>query len=300
MQLPYLDAIWLFTRSDMKTIVFPQSILGATTAFAACTLHQPFVQYSTFDWFMVRYPLALIWTWLNLLPFNIFNQLSNAAINEDRINKPWRPLPSNRISQKQAASLMYVHYIVAILAGWYIGGFRQSLLLVALGVWYNIGGGADRSFLIRNIINAMGILSFETGAIEMALGRQLLMTGPLIQWIAILASVISFTIQTQDLQDIEGDARRGRRTMPIAIGNIRTRRLTGLFILGSSVLCPLYWSLTWHIIVSLLLLGILISCHMIIYRTLEDDRRTFSVWNVWLFCLSLLPLVRYMGFDCMG
>ncbi|KAI0428962.1 UbiA prenyltransferase family-domain-containing protein [Xylaria sp. FL1042] len=287
MELPYLEAIWLFTRSDMKTIVFPQSIFGITTAFAACTLHQPFIQYNALDWFMIRYPLALIWTWLNLLPFNIFNQLSNAAINEDRINKPWRPLPSNRISQKQAASLI-----------WYIGGFRQSTFLLILGIWYNVGGGADNDFLMRNIINAMGILSFGTGATEVALGSQLLMKRPLIQWIGILASVISFTVQTQDLGDVEGDARRGRRTMPITIGDTNTRRLTVLFILGFSVLCPVYWSLSWHIIASLLLFGASISSRMMIYHTPEDDKWTFLTWNIWLVCIYLLPLVRYMGFNC--
>ena len=61
------------------------------------------------------FPLALMWTWLNLLPFNIFNQVGNAAIAEDCINKPWRPLPARIINQKQAISLMSAHYILAVI-----------------------------------------------------------------------------------------------------------------------------------------------------------------------------------------
>ncbi|KAI8631112.1 UbiA prenyltransferase family [Xylariaceae sp. FL1651] len=288
MPLSYFKAIWLFTYSDIKTIVVPQSTFGIAAAFAACTLQQTPVEYSIFDWLMVHYPLALTWTWLNLLPFNIFNQLSDAAIAEDYANKAWRPLPARIISQKQAMFLMGVSYVLAVITAWYIGGFRQSGLLIALGIWYNALGGADGNFIIRNIINALGILSFASGAMEVALGTRLLMATRSMQWIAILILVILTTIQVQDLGDVEGDVERGRRTMPIVIGDKPTRWLTALFVFASSVLCPVHWSISWHILVLYLLLGVYVSHRVLMHRSVEADKFTFKFWNVWYLALDCL------------
>ncbi|KAI1415789.1 UbiA prenyltransferase family [Hypoxylon sp. FL1857] len=279
--------------------MFPQSIFGLMTAYAACLLHQPPIGHGTLSWFFVRYPLALFWTWSNLLPFNIFNQLSEEAIEEDRINKPWRPLPSGIIKREQALVLMLKHYIFTVIASIGIGGLRQSFSLVLLGTWYNAGGGADRSFIIRNIINAAGILSFASGAMEVALGTPLLMTRPSVQWLCILASVIFSTIQTQDLYDTEGDSYRNRKTMPLVIGDSLTRWWTAFMVLAFSVLCPAYWSLGWHVFVLPMFLGGLVAMRTLSYRTAEADKRTFQIWNAWLVSIYSLPLLRLLLLGCL-
>ncbi|KAI2469861.1 UbiA prenyltransferase family [Annulohypoxylon bovei var. microspora] len=294
----YLRTIWLFTYSDMKTIMFPQSIFGAVTAYAACVLDQPSASHGTMSWLLVRYPLALFWTWSNLLPFNIFNQLSEDAIEEDRINKPWRPLPSGMISREQAASLMRKHYVSAVIVSSSIGGLRQALSLVILGTWYNAGGGADNSFIIRNIINAAGILSFASGAMEVALGTPLSMTSSWVQWMSILASVIFSTVQTQDLYDMEGDSIRDRKTMPLVVGDLWTRWYTAAAVSIFSVLCPAYWSMRWHGFVLPLLLGGLIVTRTLTWRTPGADKRTFQIWNAWLVSVYFLPVVRYLDLGC--
>ncbi|KAI1384891.1 UbiA prenyltransferase family-domain-containing protein [Hypoxylon trugodes] len=290
----YIRTIWLFTYSDMKTIVFPQSIFGVMTAYAASVLDQPTASHGALSWVLVRYPLALFWTWSNLLPFDIFNQLSEDAIEEDRINKPWRPLPSGIVDRERATTLMLRHYIFAIIVSSSIGGLHQSLFLVLLGTWYNAGGGADRSFVIRNLINAAGILSFASGAMEVALGTPLLVTETSAQWIGILASVIFTTIQTQDLYDTEGDACRGRKTMPLVIGDSPTRWWTAVIVLMFSILCPLFWSLGQLACVLPLVFGVIIAVRTLTRRTPEADRRTFQFYNVWMVSIYSLPLIRYL------
>ncbi|OTA84416.1 hypothetical protein M434DRAFT_83327 [Hypoxylon sp. CO27-5] len=296
----YIKTIWLFTYSDMKTIMFPQSIFGIMTAYAACVLHQPTAGHGALGWFFVRYPLALLWTWSNLLPFDIFNQLSEEAIEEDRINKPWRPLPSGIINREQASSLMLKHYIFALIISVNIGGLRQSMSLILLGTWYNAGGGADKSFVIRNVINAAGILSFASGAMEVALGTPLLMTRSSMQWLGILASVIFSTIQTQDLYDMEGDSYRNRKTMPLVVGDSLTRWWTAVMVLGFGLICPGYWSLRWHGFVIPVSLGGAIAARTLSYRTPEADKRTFQIWNVWLVSIYSLPLLRLLDSGCLG
>ncbi|KAI0148177.1 UbiA prenyltransferase family-domain-containing protein [Hypoxylon sp. NC0597] len=295
----YIKTIWLFTYSDMKTIMFPQSIFGVMTAYTACILHQPTADYGIWDWLFVRYPLTLLWTWSNLLPFDIFNQLSEEAIEEDRINKPWRPLPSGMINREQASSLMLKHYIFAVIVSINIGGLRQSISLILLGTWYNAGGGADRSFVIRNAINAAGILSFASGAMEVALGTPLLMTRPSIQWLGILAFVIFSTIQTQDLYDMEGDSYRNQKTMPLVLGDSLTRWLTAVMVAVFSFVCPGYWHLGWHGFVIPLLLGGLIATRTLSYRSPEGDKRTFQIWNAWLVSIYSLPVLRFLDSGCL-
>ena len=114
---------------------------------------------------------------------------------------------------------------------------------------------------------------------DVALGNPLLITRST-QWVAILALVISTTVQTQDLGDVEGDVERGRRTMPIALGDKPTRWLTVFFILTFSMFCLIYWSLDWYICALYLLLGATISFRVLIYRNASADRNTFKFWNV--------------------
>ncbi|KAI0183115.1 UbiA prenyltransferase family-domain-containing protein [Xylaria flabelliformis] len=295
----YFTTVWLFTYSDMKTIIFPQSIFGVIAAYTACLMEQPpsFTHGMPY-FFLTRFPLSLLWTWSNVLPFNIFNQLGSQAIEEDRVNKPWRPLASGRVNERTARYMMYSHYVMAIVISSYIGGLRQSLSLLILGTWYNAFGGADKSFLVRNIINAFGYISFMSGAMEVAMGARLMATRSLVQWFGILGLVIFLTVQIQDISDTEGDRLRGRVTMPLVFGHVFTRWWTAALIWTFSSLCPAYWSLTWHSFVALVGLGSLVAIRMLIYRSVEADKRTFQIWNAWLVSIYMLPLIRFMAHGC--
>ncbi|KAI0545596.1 UbiA prenyltransferase family [Xylaria curta] len=295
----YLAIVWLFTYSDMKTILFPQSIFGVTTAYTACLMKQsPSFTRGIPVFFLARFPLSLLWTWSNLLPFNICNQLGFQAIEEDRINKPWRPLASRRISTSNAKFMMCSHYVLAIVISSWIGGLRQSLILLILGTWYNAFGGADKSFLVRNIINASGYISFMSGAMEVAMRARLMATRSLVQWFGILGLVIFLTVQIQDICDTEGDRKRGRVTMPLVFGHVFTRWSTATLIWTFSSLCPAYWSLAWQSFVAPVGLGLLVAIRMLIYRSVEADKRTFQIWNAWLVSIYVLPLIRFMVHGC--
>lgn len=295
----YGRTIWLFTYSDMKTIIFPQSILGTILASAACLFQETTLAHDSLDLLFFRYPLALFWTWSHLLPFNIFNQLSEDAINEDRINKPWRPLPAGRLSRRQARLMMLAHYLIAIAISFGIGGLRQGLLTIGLGVWYNAGGGADNSVLVRNFINAAAYISFASGAMEAALGSPLILSRTLLKWMCILAAVILLTVQLQDLFDIEGDASRGRRTMPLVLGDTVTRWYSAIMVVASGIVCPAYWSLGWYGFGLPVLLGLTIAARTLAYRHPRADTRTFLIWNGWLVLIYTLPLVRYNASGCL-
>lgn len=51
--------------------------------------------------------LAIIWTWLQLLQFDTSNQTVGSSPEEDAKNKPYRPIPSKRITIEQTLALRW-------------------------------------------------------------------------------------------------------------------------------------------------------------------------------------------------
>jgi hypothetical protein len=85
---------------------------------------------------------------------------------------------------------MLVFYPLAIILSLYIGGLKQCLSLIILGYWYNDLGGADISWITRNLINAAGFISFSSGAMEVAPGMPLLWTPRLVNWLGTIGGVV--------------------------------------------------------------------------------------------------------------
>lgn len=97
-----LRTLWLFTRSDLKTIVGPVTCFGLCNAIAMDVSLSNSDAATTALSILPRLPATFLWVWTNLLPFSMNNQSQQCSIVEDRINKPWRPIPSGRISMREA------------------------------------------------------------------------------------------------------------------------------------------------------------------------------------------------------
>lgn len=61
---------------------------------------------------LLKIPIILCWSWSNLLLFNIHNQRDEQSVLTDRMSKPWRPIPSQRISAEESRKLLFVIYPV--------------------------------------------------------------------------------------------------------------------------------------------------------------------------------------------
>ncbi len=181
---------------------------------------------------------AVFWCWINLLPFAISNQCQPGAIREDLLNKPWRPLPSKRLSPSQARVWTSILYPLAVCVSAFLGGLKQSLALICFGHCYNDRGGADVNFLVRNIINAAGFISFAFGATDVLLGGSVPLAMSLARWVATIGFVVVTTVQVQDMADQAGDDARERRTLPLTIGDGVARWVIACAVLAWSWLCP--------------------------------------------------------------
>lgn len=279
-------SIWLFTFSDMKTILLPTSAFGFLYSYYEPFFNSP--TQSTSPSTIQRAITSLFWVWINLLPFNISNQIQPLAVEEDKINKPWRPMPSRRLTCQEAKTLMLSFYSIAAASSILLGGVRQCALLMFLGYWYNNLQGAG-GLISRNFINACGFLSFTTGATEVARGAFLQPNRSSLLWISVVAAVVSTTVQTQDMPDQAGDAIHGRRTLPLVAGDGNARWITAIFMLAWSVYCPWFWNSTVLIRVIFLLHGASIAIRLLTKRNVSDDKRTFRIWNLWMLFLYGIP-----------
>lgn len=273
--------------------MFPQSIFGVITALAL---------YSELDgvlpWGRVlsRIPGVLFWVWINLLPFAIDNQRQPAAILEDSHNKPWRPMPSGRMTEAQAKVVMLGFYPLAICASLQLGGLKQCLTLIVLGYGYNDLNLADWHWASRNAINALGFCSFASGALDVVLSESSYHISPdMYWWLLIIAAVVFSTVQTQDMADQIGDRLRGRDSFPIAVGDGAARWLTAVPVAAWSFFCPFFWKISNGPNILIAVIGTAVSCRLLVYRGVEADKRTFRLWNAWMAGLYVLPLWAAAG-----
>lgn len=287
-------SLWLFTVSDLKTIVIPKTAFGAITILSGSVLTRS----SRPGWLtLVRcLPLIMIWTWLNLLPLTMNNQHRHEDVEEDKKNKPWRPIPAGRLSVEETKYLMLASYAVAIFGSIYLGGLPECLALIVQGWIYNELGAANDSYLARNVLNATGYMTFAAGAAKVACVH----SGTMIQkgtytWFILLGLAIATTIQFQDLYDQEGDNARGRRTIPLIVGDMSARLSVALPVAVWSLLCPAFWRLDARGFVLPMTLGAVVLFRLFRHKGVGADKTSFKVWNAWVVVLYLLPLVKAMA-----
>ena len=111
-----------------------------------------------------RLPHVVFWVWLHVLQFDVSNQTMDP--DEDEMNKRDRPLPAKRITLQQA--LFFCWLLVPVCwawSAWYsVEALYASIALVALTVIYDELGAHRGHWIVRNLVNALGFCSFETGA----------------------------------------------------------------------------------------------------------------------------------------
>lgn len=284
----HLKTLWLFTRSDLKSMIYPNVVFGLVTAMSETAVRQN----QTPNMFVIlsKTPYVFLWLWLNLLLFNIANQRLPSSILEDAVNKPWRPLPSERLDPNHARLLLLIMVPMVFLSSMYLGATLQVLLLLALTWMYNDLGGADDNFIVRNIINALGMACYSSGAAIVACGNECALTPMGYRWIGLIGLVIFTTLQVQDMSDQEGDAVRGRMTLPLLMGDGFARWTIGGAVLGWSMSVPALWTTKIAAFVPSLAIGSILAFRILVWRNVKADQWTWRMWCIWIVSLYLLPL----------
>ena len=170
-------------------------------------------------------------------------------------------------------------------------GTRSCLALMVLGRWYNDHNGSE-SWVTRNFINAAGYLSFIYGALEVAIDSQAHLSEKAYQWFLMIGIIIFSTIQAQDIPDQAGDSARGRKTLPLVIGDMPARWSMALLLPIWSLLASAFWQLDAAVYFLPLTLSGLIAKRLLRYRDVANDELTFMMWNAWILTIYALPIMK--------
>ncbi|KAI0628441.1 UbiA prenyltransferase family-domain-containing protein [Trametes polyzona] len=267
----FLHTLFLFTKSDLKTIVIPVSAF----AVAAAPLSNPH-----------HLPHVVFWVWLHVLHFGMANQSLGA--DEDAKNKKDRPIPAGRISIAQTHLLrsLSIPVCLGVSALYSEEVLYASVALVVLTVLYN-ELAAHRHWIVRNLVNALGFVSFEVGATLIAGADPTRLDAIALSSVIASAGIIVTTIHAQDFKDVDGDRLIGRLTIPMAFSSAAPYTIllpVLVWSLGLSVL----WGLSGILGVLLTALGAYTGMLFMSGESVREYQVAFYWYNIWLTCAHSL------------
>ncbi|EPQ59995.1 hypothetical protein GLOTRDRAFT_134774 [Gloeophyllum trabeum ATCC 11539] len=200
-----------FSWRDWSTTLIPGSLLSIAAMRSTTMSLQSAI---------VHYACAVMWLTLFVYFVDLSNQIT--GIDEDRVNKPDRPLPSGLVTLEGARMRW-----TTVLAGFSLIGIFYPVILPETLCWV-----ATVAFL--NLTPA-GNHWFGKNCIAMTTGTWALLSGcwkiiaPLSathrSFILTVAVWTGILMPIQDFRDMKGDARVGRRTMQLVYGDITSRRI---------------------------------------------------------------------------
>lgn len=218
-QLSYhLHTLVLFTYDQIFDTIIPGTVFGIVTTLSGPGLALVAEPTPTV---LLRAPIIFAWLWLIILQFCLQNQCSDGSPEEDAINKPWRPIPSGRITLADAKALLMVTRLAAGLISWCLGVIYPLLFWTTLSTLYNDLGGSDRSGIVRNAFCGGFFTCSFGGALLITLNGQRVSEAA-VRWTFLVCwCILMTTIQTQEFRDEIGDKQRGRRTLVTELGRVR-------------------------------------------------------------------------------
>jgi 4-hydroxybenzoate polyprenyltransferase len=284
-----VSIIWSFAESDIKTMVLPVATFGVCSALGGEQFFQNNIPITDI---LSRTPLAILWTWMNVLLLSISNQRSPESITEDRINKPWRPIASGRINADQSRRLLLAVAPVVMITGAGMGISQETFWAIAGSWYYSDLGGADDSWLLRQVLNGIAYLVYGAGVCRVLAGPEAVFLGTFWTWLFMISVIVTTTIQVQDLKDEEGDRLRNRNTAPIILGNKFTRASIALAVGFWSCACPLWWQVKALDMASSAILGFIVAYRASRMKSQAADKKTFLIWTFWMISLFILPAIK--------
>lgn len=176
--------------------------------------------------------LSVGWILPYILAFNFSNQAVGAE--EDRINKPYRPVPMGLITEHGAVVRSRVWSAVLVVAGLALNITPNAVLWIACINWYNFGSGSKHWFVKNQVFL---VLSCLVGFAPIWLIAQNVWTEAAIAWTVAVCVYEALAVTVQDFRDVEGDLLQGRETLPILYG-YKSRVLVGGIVAGIGATAP--------------------------------------------------------------
>ena len=220
----------------------------------------------------------------------VFNDIQDVQV--DRVNSPDRPIPSGKVTIRQAYALSIVFSGLALTSSLALGvpTFLTALAALALMAYYNTRG--KRTGLLGNVAVSFNVaLPFFFGGLAVNSLRPLLFIFFLLAFLANTAREVA-----KGIADVAGDSSRGIMTVAVTRGPRRAAELAATFFVLAvllSFLAPVFdqrVSLFYYPGVVIADLGFLYSSYRLIHDpTPASVRKVKTQVLVWM----LLGLVGF-------
>ncbi|OAX38628.1 hypothetical protein K503DRAFT_740916 [Rhizopogon vinicolor AM-OR11-026] len=258
----HILTLFLFTKSDVLTTLIP------ITLFAFAAAPHPH---------LARIPHTIIWIWMHLLKFDISNQIQDPE--EDRRNKPDRPLPAGRITTENAADVRWLLVPICLAFSAEYGGLAlaSSICFEALSIWYNDFGG-HKVGISKNLLTAAGYMFMEVGATIVA-GSSPCIDSIGARAIIFSCAVFATTLHAQDFKDEEGDRLTGRRTLVTLFPTFARMSMMIGIPLWSFCLSRL-WKMDDICSAAFVTYGMVVGARFMVYRNATADRQSCKLYSV--------------------
>ncbi|KAK4185893.1 UbiA prenyltransferase family-domain-containing protein [Podospora australis] len=289
--ISFLRLLWDFIESDFVTFAVPNTAFGIFGALSSILVTPSSSSIPPAHLLLSRLPRVLAFNVGNLLVFDLANQRTETSAEEDRLNKPWRPIPQGKITTNQTRRLMLAVIPLVLGLNYLLGAWEQGVFILILSWLYNDLGGGDEVF-VREIIISVAYGLFNSGSLIVAVGpahKQLSTLG--VAWTVIVSGVILTTMQVQDLKDQAGDKLRGRKTICLYMGENFSRRSIAFFVCFWTVLCGWFWALGPLPLVFVTITGVVVAFRVLFLRDDQKaDAKSWRLWCLWHASLYTLPL----------
>ena len=223
---------------------------------------------------------------------NIINDIYDIEI--DKVNRPLRPLPSNKIKIKEAYGLYILLVVISIILSYLVSEVALVIVLISILLLFLYSKYLKRILLVGNII-----VAFLTGLVFIFGG--VVVENPIA---AIVPAVFAFLINlireiVKDMEDVEGDSRAGVTTFPIRFGfkNSRSLIVALTFLLILFTFFPFVtnlYKIEFFILVMVVVNPVLVYCLKIIFEN-NSDKNLKMISNLLKLDMVIGLIAIYLG-----
>ncbi|RHZ53650.1 UbiA family prenyltransferase [Aspergillus thermomutatus] len=175
----------------------------------------------------------------HLYVFEIVNQVT--SIEEDRINKPRRPIPSGLLTVAGGHKRWSISWILCPFLAYYLAGSQACVLFI----WYQLWTFTCyvwpkfNHFMFRNAFASVGIYNMFRLIDEIIHSEVSSFPLPPADFYLVLSAWVMLTIHMQEFHDSEGDRKMNRLTLPVIAGPAwegALRRTTAFLVMGTGIM----------------------------------------------------------------
>jgi len=184
---------------------------------------------------MLHNIVGVMWGFLTAFALTAASMVINDVfdVNVDKVNAPWRPIPSGRMSLITAKAYFLALCIIGLLASYFINPLALLVAFISIIISYTYSAWGKRTGLLGNAMVSLCVaIPFIYGSI--IIYNSIIPITLIFFTIAFLANMGREV--TKGMVDVEGDKLRGIKTVALVYGLSKAALVSIIFYLSAVAL----------------------------------------------------------------